>query len=203
MPSNVTYQKVSSVALEKIRVFLKDSPAVSANKRKEKRISDLPVGAVTLSFGSLNLRERKLSSLEGLETLPELKALYIQDNILKDLRYLSQPALELLQVERNDICNFAGCQRQPKLRSVHFEGNPVENCDLFSLACCISLNPELMKVNGQIVSKNEREMISVLDRPALQIALQQVLCCARENVLSFLRLHSDICAGLDAIYPKE
>ena len=171
--SNLKQQKYMQTSFDNVRVIYRDK-AEAAMKRKERKISDLHVGSVTISFGSLNLRERKLTSLEGLELQPELRTLFIQDNYLKDLKHLSQPNLESLHAERNDIGNFVGCKRQPKLRSVHLEGNPVENLDLFVLMCCLSLNPELIKVNGHIVSKFEREMIAMLDRPALQIAIQQV-----------------------------
>ena len=135
MPNSNTNIKNCTVTFEKIRLIYKETAIESAIKRREKQISDLPAGAVTLSFGSLNLRERKLTSLDGLESLPELKTLYIQDNFLKDLRHLNQPTLESLHIERNDIRNFIGCHRQPKLRSVHLDGNPIENVDLFALTC--------------------------------------------------------------------
>jgi hypothetical protein len=171
-------QKLPSITFDDIRVIFSEPTKIDqVSKRKEKKISDLPTGSVTLSFGSLNLRERKLTSLEGLEIFPELKTLYLQDNCLTDLRYLNQPNLESLHAERNSIRDFAGCRRHPKLRSVHLEGNFVESSDLFPLMCCLSLNTELMRVNGQIVSKSERELISMLDRPALHVALQQVLSC--------------------------
>ena len=175
-PLNYPLQKMSNVTFDSIRIIFKENiKSEQPAKRKEKKISDLPAGSVTLSFGSLNLRERKLTSLEGLEIFPELKTLYIQDNFIKDLRCLNQPSLESLHAERNNIMDFGGCQRQPKLRSVHMEGNGVENADLFTLMCCLSLNPELMRVNGQIISKSERELITMLDRPALHVAMQQVL----------------------------
>jgi Leucine-rich repeat (LRR) protein len=171
-----TQQKMPNVTFDNIRIiYTENKKSEQSARRKDKKISDLPAGSVTLSFGSLNLRERKMTSLEGLEILPELKTLYIQDNLLKDLRYLNQPNLESLHAERNNILDFGGCQRQPKLRSVHLEGNGVENSDLFTLMCCLSLNPELLRVNGQIITKSERELISMLDRPALLVAMQQVL----------------------------
>jgi hypothetical protein len=181
MPAREKYplHKMSKITFDNIRLIFTDiSKSEQSAKRKEKKISDLPAGSVTLSFGSLNLRERKITSLEGLEILPELITLYVQDNFLVDLRYLNQPNLESLHAERNNIRDFVGCQRQPKLRSVHLEGNFVENSDLFPLMCCLSLNPELMRVNGQIISKFERELINMLDRPALHVALQQVLLCS-------------------------
>ena len=91
---------------------------------KEKRAVDLTAGAIILSFGNLSLRGRKLTSLEGLELMPELKTLYVQDNSLTSLRHLNQPSLETLHAERNSIADFAGCYRHPKLKDAHFEANP-------------------------------------------------------------------------------
>lgn len=67
----------------------------------------------------------------------------------------------------------AGAERLPKLRSLSLEQNPIEEWDLFVVMCCLAVNPQLLKVNGRVVTKQQRQLVLLLDRPVTRIALRQ------------------------------
>lgn len=138
-------------------------------------LSDLSSGTLGLSFGALNLRGRKLSSLDGLPCMHDLNILYAQDNCLQNLKTLFQPNMHSLYLQRNYIRNFINSIRQPRLQCIHLDGNPVQNIEFFQIMCCLALNPNLKRINGKSVSKSERCIINLLDRPSLVLAIQQVI----------------------------
>lgn len=102
---------------------------------------------------TLSIQANRITSLEGLENLPQLEELYISDNLLTSLEPLSStPNLTILDVQNNSITSLKGVGGLTKLENlwatscklesfqdiekelgdkkdlseVYFEGNPVQ-----------------------------------------------------------------------------
>ncbi|KAJ1485012.1 hypothetical protein T484DRAFT_1795205, partial [Baffinella frigidus] len=163
-------------SLDRIRVFFCPRPEGSLflENGRERTVSDLAAGTVTSSFGTVNLRERRLTSLEGFPYFEDMHTLFLQDNLLSNFDHLGvQPGCTSITLDRNRICDFTGAERLPKLRSLSLEQNPIEEWDLFVVMCCLAVNPQLLKVNGRVVTKQQRQLVLLLDRPVTRIALRQ------------------------------
>jgi hypothetical protein len=58
------------------------------------------------------------------------------------------------------------------------------------IMCCLCLGPGLLKIDGRTVTRNQRELVALLDRPALRIALSQVSLVI--SISKRARMRSDI-----------
>lgn len=174
-PGNIRIYYSSQTTIAQSFAF--DSVLSNAGKRvpgKGKKVADLPGGTVGVCFGTVTMRERRLTSLEGMRLYEKMHTLFLQDNCLLTLEHLgTQPDLAILRLERNLIDDFYGVDRCPRLKEVFLEGNPVEKKDLFTIMTCLSMNPGLVKVNGKVLTKQEKNLVLLLDRPVMRMALQQ------------------------------
>jgi len=168
-------------SVDRVRVFFSQRPDTAdlmktcgRSPQRDRQVSDLAQGTVTCSFGTVNLRERRLTSLEGFPYFEGMHTLFLQDNFLSSFDHLgTQPGVKELTLDRNCIYDFSGAERLPKLRSLSLEQNPVADWDLFPVMACLAFNPQLLKVNGKVISKQQRQLVQQLDRPVTRIALRQ------------------------------
>lgn len=57
----------------------------------------------------VNLRERRLTSLEGFPYFEDMHTLFLQDNLLSNFDHLGvQPGCTSITLDRNRICDFTG-----------------------------------------------------------------------------------------------
>jgi hypothetical protein len=168
-------------SVDRVRVFFTQRPDTAdlmktcgRSPQRDRQVLDLAQGTVTCSFGTVNLRERRLTSLEGFPFFEGMHTLFLQDNFLSSFDHLgTQPGVKELTLDRNCIYDFLGAERLPKLRSLSLEQNPVADWDLFPVMACLAFNPQLLKVNGKVISKQQRQLVQQLDRPVTRIALRQ------------------------------
>eukprot|EP00961_Rhodomonas_salina_P261948 3540299-Rhodomonas_salina.1 len=137
------------------------------------------------------VQDNQLNSLEHLGVNADLNVLRAERNNIKNFWAVDrQPKLREVKLH-------------PESMRVWLEGNPVHEKELVAVMCALSLNPNLIKVvphsdccpacqrgrqesdlwaaglqyNGRVITKPERDLIAIVDRPATRMALKQVGDC--------------------------
>lgn len=77
---------------------------------------------------TLSIQANRITSLNGLEALPQLEELYISDNLLTSLEPLSgTPNLTILDVQNNPIASLKGVGHLKKLENFWASGCKLES----------------------------------------------------------------------------
>ena len=119
-----------------------------------------PVGQVPVFTGleTFTLRSLALTSLHGLGVHPEVKRIYMQNNVLTSFEgWEVQPRLEELHAEDNCIETFRGLAEQPRLEVLWLKGNPVTKLYCYRLMCCAAVGKSLRIIDGEPVKKHEMD----------------------------------------------
>lgn len=124
------------------------------------RIRQKAVGQVPVFTGleTFTLRSLALTSLNGLGVHPEVKRIYMQNNMLTSFEgWEMQPRLHELHAEDNLIETLRGLTEQPRLEILWLKGNPVTSLYCYRLMCIAVVGKSLRMIDGEPVRRHEME----------------------------------------------
>lgn len=128
---------------------------LAAQGLRQKAVGQVPVFTGLETF---TLRSLSLTSLHGLGVHPEVKRIYMQNNLLTSFEgWELQPRLEELNAQDNLIETLRGFTDQPRLETLWLKGNPVTNLYCYRLMCIAAVGRSLRMIDGEAVKKYEME----------------------------------------------
>jgi hypothetical protein len=86
-----------------------------------------------------------------------LRVLDISSTPIKSLRTLApQPILQEIIAIGSTLEDYGGLPRQPHLKTISFQSTPLSDHENFRLSCLVLVGPHLSMINGDPVTKSER-----------------------------------------------
>lgn len=133
---------------------------LAAQGLRNKAVGQVPVFTGLETF---TLRSLALTSLHGLGVHPEVKRIYMQNNVLTSFDgWEMQPRLEELHAEDNLIETLRGLTEQPRLEALWLRGNPVTELYCYRLMCIAAVGKCLRTIDGEAVKRHEVERAMLL-----------------------------------------
>ena len=128
---------------------------LAAQGLRNKAVGQVPVFTGLETF---TLRSLALTSLHGLGVHPEVRRIYMQNNVLTSFEgWEMQPRLEELHAEDNLIETLRGLTEQPRLEALWLRGNPVTELYCYRLMCIAAVGKSLRTIDGEAVKRHEVE----------------------------------------------
>ena len=135
--------------------LLNRTKRLAAEGLRDKAVGQVPVFTGLETF---TLRSLALTSLHGLGVHPEVRGIYMQNNLLTSFEgWEMQPRLEELHAQDNLIETLRGLTEQPRLEILWLKGNPVTNLYCYRLMCIAAVGKSLRMIDGEAVKKFETE----------------------------------------------
>ena len=111
------------------------------------------------SRGILDFSNLNFSNLSELGNQKCLKTLILKGLPIDSFETIPpQPFLQTIIADNSKISSFAGLSRHPQLKSISFKDTPLSQLPNFRLCCVIVCCSNLIEINGDKITKEERQL---------------------------------------------
>lgn len=109
--------------------------------------------------GLVDLRNINIPSFSPLGVQPKLKKLNVSNSNITTFETLpAQPLLHTIVANNTQLNSYLGFSRQTRLASVSVKNTPLADRQYFRLEMLIVVGQHLMKINGEQITPQEREI---------------------------------------------
>lgn len=111
------------------------------------------------SRGILDFSNLNFTNLSELGNQKCLKTLILNELPIDSLETIPpQPFLQTIIANNSKISSYAGLSRHPQLKSISFKNTPLSKLPNFRLCCAIVSSSNLIEINGEKITKEERQL---------------------------------------------